>query len=560
MCSKKKSNVFRTVKFRVAIWYALLFSLFSTAIFVFIYFFLYASMMKRVDEKLFSFSKKLEDFYLRGEGYENDESIPSQTQIPKEIVSLAQNSVGKLSIIRKEQIMRGKTMLYELTGISAGMVYEIKIDKKGRIVETEKHPINETEMLEKKFVDETRYEGVKKLYFLLASPGEKILAKSDLSSWPRLKVKREMLAGIDESGKFRTSYNSKLRCRVRIFDRRIFDNNVLEVGAALSMEEKLLTAYSSIFLSIFVVSLLFGSITGWVVAGKSMKGVDRVSKAAAISAGQGDFSRRVPYGREGEEIENLVIAFNDMLSKIESLIRELKEITDNIAHDLRTPLTRIRGTIETTVNGNPSLSDYREMAGEIIEECDRLVGMINTMLEITRADSGMLELSMSGLDLSEMTQTAYRLFSPLAEMKNIDFKLDLPKEPLIVSGDTSYLQRVLANLLDNAIKYTPEKGAVLLSASSDGGFAKVAVSDTGCGIAKENQPKVFDRFYRCDTSRSQPGNGLGLSLALAIVKAHSGTITVESFPGKGSAFTICLPRLRQPKSATKTNLRNIKLF
>ncbi len=543
MSLKRRSSIFRTVKFRIALLYAVLFTFSSAVLFLLAYYFLLDGMMRRIDENLVSFSDKLEDYYLKGETLEERESSSRPArQVPQNIVALAEKSVRGLLVVRKEHILKAGIPMFELTGVSGKTVHEITVNRNGDVIETKSHPVNEISYLERKFVDEAYYEGARKLYFLLASPGEKILAKSDLSSWPGLKVKREMLAKVGAAGSFRTDYNPKLRCKTRIFDRRIFDGNVLEVGAAFSTEENVLAAYSSIFLSISAFSLLLGSLTGWFVAGRSIGGIDRITRAA-VAAGQGDFSKRVPYVKEGVEIENLVISFNEMLAKIETLIRELKEITDNIAHDLRTPLTRIRGAVETTVNGNPSLSDYRGMAGEIVEECDRLVGMINTMLEISRADSGMLPLERSRFDLVETAQSAFKLFAPSAEMKGVDFRLEIPRHPLFIEGDVSYLQRALANLLDNAIKYTPERGLVLLSVSADEDFVNLAVSDTGCGISKDELPKVFERFYRCDSSRSQPGNGLGLSLARAIIRAHGSEIALDSIPGKGSTFSFRLPRM-----------------
>ncbi|MEI6424956.1 MAG: HAMP domain-containing sensor histidine kinase, partial [Lentisphaerota bacterium] len=157
------------------------------------------------------------------------------------------------------------------------------------------------------------------------------------------------------------------------------------------------------------------------------------------------------------------------------------------------------------------------------------------------ADSGMLDLSKDIVKINEMAGTAFELFKPAAEMKNIEFNLKLPTQPVIVSGDVNRLQRVISNLLDNSIKYTPEKGRIMISVDSGDSCVQINVSDTGCGISEADVKNIFDRFFRCDTSRSQPGNGLGLSLAQSIVKAHGGIISVESKLGAGSSFKVSLP-------------------
>jgi len=541
MSLKKKSSVFKTVKFRIALLYALLFAVSSIALFFAVYYFLYVGMMKNVDEKLLGISKKLEDFYLKGVMYEEDDVIPAlNMEIPKNIVSAARKSVKDLTILHYSEITNEKFTGYEFTGVAGGTIYEIRIDGKGKVFEIEKHQKNELAQLENGFTIESNHEGIKKIYFSLVSKDGEILVKSDLKHWTGIKIGKYINSKIRETGSFKTANVHGLRGSIRICDRPIYDGNILEIGIKLSAEEKMLKTFSSIFLSVFMVTLVIGSAAGWLVARKSMAGVDRISEAA-IRIGQGDFSRRVSCANEGEEIENLDTAFNEMITRIETLIRELQEVTDNIAHDLRTPLTRIRGTIETTVNGKPGLDEYLEMSGDVVEECDRLIGMINTMLEITRTDSGMLPLSKDIVDLNEVSRDAFELFAPASEIKNIEFKLNLTPGSVTVTGDVNLLQRVVANLLDNAIKYTPEKGRIMMSVGSGECCARIIVSDTGCGMSEADLKNIFDRFFRCDTSRSQPGNGLGLSLAQSIVKAHGGNIAVESRVGAGSSFKVSLP-------------------
>jgi signal transduction histidine kinase len=271
-----------------------------------------------------------------------------------------------------------------------------------------------------------------------------------------------------------------------------------------------------------------------------MSGVDRVTKAA-LSIGKGNFTHRVPLGNEGMEIQSMARAFNDMADRIEDYLRDLKEITNNIAHDLRSPLTRIRGTIETTMSGTQNITEYRETAGLVIYECDRLIGMINTMLEIAEMDAGIIESLKSPVDVKKIVMDAHELFKPVAEEKNIMLDAIVPQGPLLVPGDVRRLQRVIANLLDNAIKYTPHEGKIITTVEKKDMYALISIADSGIGIEEENITRIFDKFYRGDRSRTTPGNGLGLCLVQAVVNAHGGSVDVKSSPGRGSIFSVRLP-------------------
>ena len=183
------------------------------------------------------------------------------------------------------------------------------------------------------------------------------------------------------------------------------------------------------------------------------------------------------------------------------------------------------------------------MAAAVVEESDRLVGIINTMLEIAKVDSGIVELARDRLDIREIVSEAEDLFRPVAEDKGIGIRAETPSEAVFVLGDVTRLQRVAANLLDNAIKYTPSGGSVTIEARIEAPRAIIEVADTGVGIEDKDVPRIFNRFYRGDKSRSTAGSGLGLSLARALVQAHGGEITVASVPGRGSVFSASLPLL-----------------
>jgi len=254
--------------------------------------------------------------------------------------------------------------------------------------------------------------------------------------------------------------------------------------------------------------------------------------------------RRVPLTGRGDEIDRLSGIFNHMLDRIQSLLTGMKEVTDNVAHDIKSPVTRIRGLAEVTLSTGGSLDEYQSMAVSTIEECDRLLKMINTMLEISETEAGVATLNLSQADITALIEEACDLFQSLAEEKGLGIEVNVPDQ-CFLRCDKDKLQQVIANLLDNAIKYTPS-GKITVSAEQGNREVTISVRDTGVGISSNEIPHVFDRFFRSDKSRSVAGAGLGLSLVRAIVKKHGGAVKLSSSPGMGSTFTVVLPQISAP--------------
>ena len=338
---------------------------------------------------------------------------------------------------------------------------------------------------------------------------------------------------------FRTISMPGHRHKARMISIPVIDGNKIMIASSLEGDEILLERYRETFGTALVLMLVCGGFIGWLLARKSMSGVKRVTETASRT-GRHNFGQRVTVTGEGEEISALGQAFNDMLKRIESLLNELQQVTDNVAHELRTPITRIRGIAETTLKANGNPDEFREMAAAVIDESDNLIEMIGTMLEIAKTDSGVAELAIAPLDIRKIVEDAVDLFAPAAEDRHIRIHLSNPPKTVMIPGDRQRLQRVVANLLDNAIKYTPPGGNVSLSVAAEEAGAKLEITDTGVGIDEKDIPRIFDRFYRCDKSRSTAGSGLGLSLALAVIHAHDGDITAKN-TGSGSSFTVFLP-------------------
>jgi heavy metal sensor kinase len=305
---------------------------------------------------------------------------------------------------------------------------------------------------------------------------------------------------------------------------------------------RFIEAFQRIFTTTMALLIVLATVVGWFMARRALSGVEVISRTARNISG-GALENRVPVKSKGDEIDQLAITFNQMLDRIETLVTGIKEMSDNIAHDLRSPITRIRGVAEVTLTTGKTMAEYENMAASTIEECDRLLDMINTMLVISKTEAGVNNLDQKGLNISAIVNEACELFHPIAEDKGLTLSCNVSDEGNI-KGDQPLIQRMISNLLDNAIKYTAPGGRVSIKVQTAADHeVVVSVQDTGIGISPVELVHIFERFYRCDHSRSEPGIGLGLSLARTIARAHGGDVKVSSQPGQGSTFTVNLPQL-----------------
>ena len=386
-------------------------------------------------------------------------------------------------------------------------------------------------------------EGVEKIFFRTATLKGEELFSSNMSSWGNLGIDRTALERLRNGADhvFETLTIPEHRYKVRILYGIIGAENILQIGESLEDNQRLLEVFRGIFSKIMAVLIVLGAIVGWFMARRALVGIEEVTRTAMDISG--DFKQRVSTKDRGDEINRLATAFNVMLDRIGELVAGIREMSDNIAHDLRSPITRIRGISEMTLITSKSMDEYKAMATDTIEECNRLLEMVNTMLEISEAEAGAIKLIIEKTDMARIVQDAYELFQPAAAEKGLTLTSRISDtDNSFVYGDIQRLQRMVANLLDNALKYTPSSGTVTVSVHANEGQVVISVSDTGIGISKDDLPHIFTRFYRCDQSRSQAGIGLGLSLAMAITKAHGGNIAATSNPGKGMKFTVALPQ------------------
>ena len=391
-------------------------------------------------------------------------------------------------------------------------------------------------------VIEAQAAGVRKVFFRLLYPTGVAFSSSNMAYWQDIAIRgsaiQQLLQGT--GAVFETVVIPGRKDEVRILYAMLSPGIIVQVGEAMESYSRFLDAFKGIFIATMAFLIVLAAGVGWFMAKRAVSGVEAVTRTARmISAGT--IEERVPVKTRGDEIDQLAVTFNQMLDRVETLLTELREMADNIAHDLRSPVTRIRGVAEVTLTTGKSLGEYEAMAASTIEECDRLLDMINTMLLISKTEAGVDKLNLEEIDLGRTVRDACELFRPSAEDKGITLSCETP-DVLQVTGDIRMIQRMLSNLLDNGIKYTPPGGIVEVSISeNEQHHVLVSVKDTGIGISEPELPRIFERFYRSDQSRSQAGIGLGLSLARAIARAHGGDVRVTSTPGQGSTFTVSLP-------------------
>jgi signal transduction histidine kinase len=386
--------------------------------------------------------------------------------------------------------------------------------------------------------DEAESEDPQEDFYRLFNFKGDMLFTTDMSFWGPID-KKDILLKMQSGGLSYTIQTQTFEERddeARMITAIIGPDSVLQLGESLEEVDEYLDVFFRLF-SILVISLIaVSTIIGWLLARRATIDMQEVTETAE-QISRGAYDRRVKVKGRYREIERLSATFNRMLDRIQRLLNSMKEINDNIAHDLRSPLARIRGIAEMSLLKEKSIDAYREMAASTIEECDTLIGMINTMLDITEAEAGVNGVEAEEFELTALIQEACELFRPIAEEKKINLKTDLP-ESLTMISDRKKMQRIITNLLENAIKYTPKSGRVAVSAAARNGEVRIEFEDTGTGISENDLPHIFERFYRCDRSRSQGGVGLGLSLVKAYTESINGTVHVESTLNQGSRFEL----------------------
>jgi heavy metal sensor kinase len=316
------------------------------------------------------------------------------------------------------------------------------------------------------------------------------------------------------------------------------------VLAAASLEgvEDALRRTSTILLvltpSVFVLSLLGGRL----LVGRSLQPVDEMTRAA-LAMEPGRLKHRIEPPGTDDEIARLASAFNEMIGRLERSFRQIQQFSADASHELRTPLTSIRGQAEVALMEDLPAAEYRRVLRSIVDDTERMSAIVENLLLLARADAEAVHLKREPVALDEVAMQVYEQMEGIARRKGVALDME-EMEDAPVLGDPLWLGQIVTNLVNNAVKYTPQGGSVTLSVRADaGGFASLAVADTGPGIPVEHLPHIFDRFYRVDSGRSRDAGGVGLGLNIAqwAAESHGGALEVVSEVGKGTTFTLKIP-------------------
>lgn len=455
-----------------------------------------------------------------------------------------QSLAGRLtlwySLVSSGLFLVAAVLVYLLTANS--LLNEVDEDLEEDIAEFN-FSLNENSLDElwSELAEEAEADGSEQVLFRLYSAGGTLLRSTDDGYWERYRPSVELEIGSLSSPLFEDIHLPAHEFPARTIYGSITAEDtefVLQITESLEERADVLETFRITSLLSLPVLFIFSLLAGLFMSRKSLSGVQQVTNTA-INISNGALGERVTLVDQGEEVDRLAQTFNSMLDKIQLLIRGMREMNDNIAHDLKSPLARIRGIAETTLTGEQSAGEYQQLAGSTIEECDRLLHLINTMLDLAETEAG-LTPNMEELNLSELVEDACDLYQAVANEHSLSLSSKLTSQ-IFIYGNKQFLQRLISNLLDNAIKYTPAGGSIRIAQEVVDTDVLIEIADTGMGISQDDLPNIFERFYRCDQSRSKPGTGLGLCLALAIAKAHWGNISVRSTVSEGTQFTVSLP-------------------
>ncbi len=373
-----------------------------------------------------------------------------------------------------------------------------------------------------------------------AAAAEQLIAPADI---PRVEVLEDRTP--NAVGDVET-----LRRRTRLVTGQVVDIVVARTG---DVEKKALRAFSMIALFLIPLTGIAAALAGWSVANRLLKPLNRLV-AASREIGIAALDRRVDEPEHPAELRELAQAYNGMLGRLQRAVEALRRFTADASHELRTPLTAIRGTAEVALARPRSPEELRDTMGEILEETRSMLALVEDLLTLARGEEASVPHPSAPVDLAAVLRDVQDIGEALAEGKPVAVRLEAP-ESVIVHGAAGPLRRLFLNLVSNAVKFT-EAGVVEIrirtpspadgeEQSGDAGFVEVEVRDTGSGIAPEELPRVFDRFYRADAARERSGGtGLGLAIVRMIVDQHEGEIHARSTPGEGSVFTVRLPVAR----------------
>ncbi len=326
-----------------------------------------------------------------------------------------------------------------------------------------------------------------------------------------------------------------------VASRALSDGHLLQVASSTDSRAVLLAPLRLVFAKVGSAALLLSLMVGTTLAWRATRPLREVAATARRIVVEDDLTARVPTPRGSGELALLARQLNTLLDKNAEHVRVLRETLDNLAHDLRTPLTRLRGDAELAMQDGGDAREARQALVSVVDESDRVLHLLEALLDVSAAEAGAFALRRESVDLNALVARSVDLYSEVAEARRIEIGEERGRvPPIIITADPVRLGQALSNLVDNALKYTPEGGRVQVTVSAMP-VPIVTIDDSGPGVPPTEREAIWRRLYRSDSSRSQRGLGLGLTLVRAIAEAHGGTVTVGDSPLGGARFELRLP-------------------
>jgi signal transduction histidine kinase len=447
----------------------------------------------------------------------------------------------RLPEFRKSSIYR-LTAIYMLCfGLSALIILAVVYGLTIRLIDQQMHAAVAGEL--EVFADMARADGLPSLmeavdrraagshaWLYLIVDAQKAKLAGNLAAWPEILPvtpgQDQIVAGLQSGpGDLDETPSEHL-----LMSAAVADGDILLIGQRLDERHRFQEIMKSTALWTIASTLALGAIGGGLTARYPLRRVEAiVGSSDKIVAGALD--ERLPVSRSGDEVDRLSIAINRMLDRIDHLISGLRIATESLAHDLRSPLTRTKSTIELALRGNHDADSYVRALHQASDEIDLIIKTLGALLSIAEAEAGEGRTDLAPLDLSALVRDLAQIYQPIAEASDLDFQAEIVPQ-VRISGHRELLGQALANLLDNAMKYTPPGGGIVLAVERDGDRIGLSVADTGPGIPPAEYHRVVQRFVRLEADRRTPGSGLGLNLAAAVAKLHGGSLTLaDNHPG-----------------------------
>ena len=384
---------------------------------------------------------------------------------------------------------------------------------------------------------------------IATSNNKDVFVKIPLVQWHTAFDLTPLLGGTEpHANGFITLSSDILGYDLEVIGYPLSENFVIQIGTDTQTRIQVTRFFQTSFLLTFAILFGVSVLGGLFFTSRSLRPIGSLSSTIKSIIETGKLDQRIPEVGGGDDLDDLVGSFNHMLDRVEQLVRGMRDALDAVAHDLRTPMTRFRATAETALASSPDVRSYSEALGDALEESDQILRMLNSMMDISEAEAGVMSLRREEIDLARLITEVVDVYSVVAEEAGVHVEVDLGSG-LIVTADPGRLRQAIGNLVDNAVKYARRGSAVSLAlrtakypASSPGSrFAEICVKNVGSGISPDELPHIWTRLYRGSEGRRSSGLGLGLTLVRAIGEAHGGHVHVDSEPGRFAEFRIDLP-------------------